>query len=104
MRFLRQSVTGLFLVAAALGLLVYAGLSLQGAVQERMAQEPRVPQVRERVFAVDVVRAEAGTETPVLSAFGEVQSRRMLELRAAAAGRVVTLSDDFVEGGQVAAG
>ena len=104
MRFLRQSVTGLFLVAAALGLLVYAGLLLQGAVQERMAQEPRVPQVRERVFAVDVVRAQAGSATPVLTAFGEVQSRRMLELRAAAAGRIAMLADDFVEGGQVAAG
>jgi RND family efflux transporter MFP subunit len=69
-----------------------------------MAQEPRVPQARERVFAVDVVRAEAGTATPVLTAFGEVQSRRTLELRAAAAGRVVMLSDDFVEGGHVEAG
>jgi RND family efflux transporter MFP subunit len=77
---------------------------IQGAVQERMADEPRVPQARERVFAVDVVRASAGTETPVLTAFGEVQSRRTLELRAATGGRVISLSDSFVEGGHVSEG
>lgn len=104
MRFLRQSMTGLFLMAAALGLLVYAGSLVGDAIETRMAREPRVPQVRERVFAVDVVTPRPETVTPVLTAFGEVQSRRTLDVRAAASGTVVALSDKFVEGGQVMAG
>lgn len=104
MRFLGKSAVGLFLVSAALGLLVYAGAAIQGAVQERMAEAPRAAETRERVFAVDVVQAETGTATPVLTAYGEVRSRRTLELRAAAAGRVVELSESFVDGGTVTEG
>ena len=104
MRFLGKSAAGLFLVSAALGLLVYAGAAIQGAVQERMADAPRAAEARERVFAVDVLTAEAGPATPVLTAYGEVLSRRTLELRAAAAGRVVELSESFVDGGAVTEG
>lgn len=104
MVFLRQSVVGLFLLALTLGLLVYAGSLIQGAVTERLAQEPRVPEARERVFAVNVVDARPETVTPVLTAFGEVRSRRTLELRAATSGRVVELAETFVEGGEVRAG
>ena len=104
MRFLRQSLFGLFLAAVALSLLLYAGQMIMGAVQERMNEEPRVPQARERVFAVNVETAQEATITPYLEAFGEVQSRRTLELRAAAGGRVLTLSDAFVEGGAVQEG
>lgn len=104
MRFLGKSAVGLFLVSAALGLLVYAGAAIQGAVQERRAEAPRAAETRERVFAVDVVQAEAGTATPVLTAYGEVRSRRTLELRAAAAGRVVELAESFVDGGTVTEG
>ncbi len=104
MGFLRQSVVGLFLLSLTLGLLVYAGSLIQDAVSTRLAQEPRVPEARERVFAVNVIEARPETVAPVLTAFGEVQSRRTLELRAAASGRVVELSRNFVEGGEVAAG
>lgn len=104
MRFLRQSLTGLFLLSLTLGLMVWAGAMIYDAVQLRMAQEPRVPQARERLFAVNVVRAEPETITPVLSAFGEVQSRRTLELRAAIAGQVIELAENFEDGATVAAG
>jgi len=104
MRFLRQSLTGLFLLSVTLGVLLYAGDMLRDAVNERLNREARVPQARERVFAVNVVRARAGEEFPVLTAYGEVQSRRTLELRAATGGTVVMLADNFVEGGQVVAG
>lgn len=104
MRFLRQSLLGLFLAAVTLALLLYAGQTIMGAVQERLAEEPRVPQARERVFAVNVETAREQTVTPYQEAFGEVQSRRTLELRAAAGGRVVMLSEGFVEGGAVRAG
>jgi len=77
---------------------------VSGAVQERLARDANTPPARERVFAVGVIRAEASTETPVLEAFGEVQSRRTLELRAAASGRVIELADGFEDGGEVEQG
>lgn len=104
MRFLGKSLLGLFLLAATLGLLVWTGVLLRDAVQSRMAAEPRVPQARERVFAVNVVPVTFATETPDLSAFGEVQSRRTLELRAASGGALIDLDPAFVEGGRVRAG
>ncbi|MHA6344703.1 efflux RND transporter periplasmic adaptor subunit [Roseivivax sp. CAU 1761] len=104
MRFLRRSLTGLVLTAAALGLLLYAGLLVRDAVEARLSREPRVPQAEERVFFVNVVQAEAVTVRPVLTAYGEVRSRRELELRAGASGRVVELAPAFVEGGRVAEG
>ncbi len=104
MRFLRQSLTGVFLASLTLALLVYAGQIVVGAVQTRMAQEGRASAPRERVFAVNVVPATYETVTPILEAFGQIQSRRTLELRAATSGRIVWLSEDFVEGGAVGAG
>ncbi len=104
MRFLRKSLSGLFLVAVTLGLLVYAGDMVFKAVETRMAQEPRVPRARERVFAVNVVPVVFESITPQMSAFGEVQSQRTLELRAAASGALIDLDPAFVEGGQVDAG
>ena len=104
MRFLRQSLMGLVLAALSLGLLAYAAQIVGGALQDRLAREQTAPPPRERVFAVGVVLAEPGTETPVLESFGEVRSRRTLELRAAATGRVIELSDVFEDGGEVQAG
>lgn len=104
MRFLRQSLTGLLLLSIALGLLVWAGVLIQSAVQTRMNDTPRMPQVRERVFAVNVVSAPFETVTPVLTAFGEVQSRRTLELRTAIEGTLIDFNPAFVEGGRVAEG
>lgn len=104
MRFLRKSLTGLFLLSLTLGLLVYAGVLVRDAVQHAMTQEPRMPNARERVFTVNVVEARPEALRPILQAFGEVQSRRTLELRAAASGALLDLAPDFVEGGQVVAG
>lgn len=104
MRFLRQSMIGVFLAAVTLGLLAYAGQLIGGAVQDRMANDTKAPPARERVFTVNVIVAEAGTQTPVLQTFGEVKSRRTLELRAAAAGRVIALDEAFNDGGAVRSG
>ncbi len=104
MRFLRQSLIGVLLSAVTLALLVYAAKLVGGAVQERMAQERRTPPARERVFAVNVMEAKAGDETPVLEVYGEVASRRTLELRAAAAGRILFKDPDFEDGGRVTPG
>ena len=104
MRFLRQSLAGLFLLSATVALLMMAGNLIRGAVEERMSQEPRTPPQRERVFTVNVVPATPADIAPVLTVFGEIQSRRTLELRTAAGGAIIELSEDFEEGGQVTAG
>lgn len=95
---------GLFLAAVTLGVLVWAVQMIGGAVQTRMADEPAAPPARERVFTVNVVTAEAGNQAPVLESFGEIASRRTLELRAADGGRVIALADGFEDGGVVKAG
>ena len=41
MRFLRQSMIGLFLAAATLGLLTFAASLIGAAVQERLAEDPK---------------------------------------------------------------
>lgn len=104
MRFLKQSLLGLFLAAMTAGLAVYAGSLVYGAVQARMNEEPRAARNRERVFSVRVVTAEPKVVTPVLSLFGQIQSGRTLELRAASKGRIISLNPAFVEGGRVEAG
>lgn len=104
MRFLRRSLTGLFLLSLTLGLLAYAGVQVRDAVQDRMAQEPRSFPQRERVFAVNVVAADFQTVTPVLTAFGQIESVRSLELRSAASGRVIEIAPEFIEGGDVTEG
>lgn len=104
MRFLRQSLTGLFLLSLTLGLMVYAGQIVYSAVQDRINKETEAPPRRERIFAVNVITAAPGTETPVLTAYGEVQSQRTLEIRAKASGTLTELANVFEDGGQVRAG
>jgi len=104
MRFLRQSLTGVFLTALTFGLLVLAGNMIRSAVEQRLDSNSVAPPARERIFAVNVIRANAGAEIPQLEAFGEVQSRRTLELRAAAGGRIIELAPEFTEGGVVRSG
>ena len=48
--------------------------------------------------------AEPKAITPQLEAFGEIKSRRTLDLRLALGGQVTGLSDNFVDGGQVKSG
>lgn len=104
MRFLRQSLTGLFLLSLTVALLIMAGQTVRDAVQDRLSRDAQVPAAQERLFSVNVVTATTATETPVLTAFGQVESRRMLEIRAAVGGTVLELAPEFVEGGSVAEG
>lgn len=104
MRFLRTSLTGLFLLSLTLGLFVYAGQIVYSAIQERIAAEaPSAPR-SERVFVVNTVEGRLATETPTLLAFGEVISRRTLEIRARTGGTLVELAPDFEDGGRVEEG
>jgi hypothetical protein len=104
MRFFRQALIGLTLLTLSVGILSYAGYLIKDALSERLGQEARVPQPRERTFAVNVVTAEPKAITPQLEAFGEIKSRRTLDLRLAIGGLVTGLSENFVDGGQVKSG
>ncbi len=104
MRFFRRSVLGLFLVALTIGLLAMSALVLRDAVSARLAGSGPAAPARERVFSANLVRAEAGTVQPILTVFGEVRSRRTLELRAPRPGTVVELADGFRDGARVTAG
>lgn len=104
MRFLRHSLIGLFLFGLTAGILAYAGQMVFSAVETRMSDAPRNTERRERVFAVNTVLAEEQSLSPVLIAFGEVQSRRTLEIRAKTGGTITELAGDFIEGGTVEAG
>ena len=84
--------------------MVFAGHSVWTALNDRMSKETQSRPSRERVFAANVVTVQPETIEPVLTTFGEVRSRRSLQLRAAAGGEVVWLADAFEEGGSVEAG
>lgn len=104
MRFLRRSLTGIFLLSLSLVLLALAGNTVRLAVDERMSQEPRSFTQRERVSTVNVVDVTPTQLEPILTVFGEVQSRRTLAIRAAVGGAVLEADDAFVDGGIVSAG
>jgi len=104
MRFLTRSLVAVFLAAMALGLLALAGGMVRDTLADRAAQEDRPRVARERVFTARVVTIQPGEVSPVLSAFGEVVSRRTLELRATSAGRIIELADGFENGAAVEAG
>lgn len=104
MRFLRRSLTGLFLVAVTMALLALAALITRSAIEERMAQESFSRPARERVYAVNVVTVTPERIVPVLEAFGEVRARRQLEIRTMTGGPVIEIGQGFEEGGRVSAG
>lgn len=104
MNFLKRSILGLLLLSLTAGLLVFGVQMLRESMQERAARSIKMPKQREREFAVRVVEARGALETPVVASFGEVQSQRILDIRATASGRIVALSENFVEGGRVSAG
>lgn len=104
MRFLGRSLIGLFLLAATIGLLAMAALTVQSAFQARAERDNAAPSGRERVFSANVVTLEPATITPILSSFGELATRRGLDIRARATGTVVEMSEAFVNGGRVEAG
>ena len=104
MRFLRQSIIGIFLASVTMGLLAYAGHIIVGAVRESLSDDRTAPVARERVFAVNLITAETRPEVPVLEAFGEIASRRTLEIRAAISGRIIALAPNFEDGAAVTQG
>ena len=103
MRFFNRAMTGLVLFAitfvflAAAAAVIYQSRSDDGAAGFAGQQ-------RERIFAITVIPVNRTDVRPELQAFGEIRSGKTLELRAAASGSLVALSDNFVEGGVIRAG
>jgi len=104
MRFMQRSLMGLFLLALTLGLLALAGGSLKSTIEARLAKQTKARPAQERVFSVNVIQATRVNTEPKISAFGEIRSRRSLDVRAPVSGTVIELSKHFVEGGRVNAG
>lgn len=104
MRFLGRSLVGLLLICATLGLLALAGGTVMRALAERQAETRPERPAREQVFAAQLVRAEPERIVPRITTFGEVRSRRRLELRAAASGAVSEIGPGVEEGGAVRQG
>lgn len=104
MRFVQRSLMGLFLLAVTLGLLALAGGSIRTAIKARMAEKPPARPARERVFTVNLLTVRSVTAYPKIETFGEIRSRRTLDLRAPVAGTVIELSKNFVKGGRVSKG
>jgi multidrug efflux pump subunit AcrA (membrane-fusion protein) len=104
MLFIRRSLVGLFLAALTFGLLGTAGGLLVGAMQDRLAEDGRPRTARERIFATRIIAAIPDDIRPQITAFGQISSRRTLEVRVPVGGTIVELSPRFVEGGKVKTG
>lgn len=104
MRFLTRSLTGLFLLAVTVGLIAVSVVWLKEAIDIRMAPAAPGRPAEERSFSARVATLEPQRIAPTLTAYGAVQSRRTLELRAKAAGQIVELGPDFESGGRAQAG
>ena len=101
MKFLGRALSGLVLFSVTVGLIGLGVWRLYTAVDETTSRRPS--QARERDYNVDVARLEAGTVTPVISAYGQVRAWRMLEVRAAGKGPIIEISRNFRDGAIVAA-
>lgn len=95
---------GLLLLAVTLGLLGLAAVTVGNALRASLADDGpgRAPQ--ERVVAANVVTLTPGTITPRMTAFGKVEARRTLDLRARAGGTVVWVAETFRNGLSVTEG
>lgn len=104
MRFLMRALAGMSLVVLTCALLALAGLSLMRSIDAGRVAEPAGGAGEERVFAVNTRELTPQSVAPVITAYGWVESARTLEVRPAAAGRIVDLAPGFRAGGTVAAG
>ncbi|WP_050528106.1 efflux RND transporter periplasmic adaptor subunit [Pseudorhodobacter aquimaris] len=104
MRFFRRSLVGLFILAVTIGLLGVAVQTLRTAFEARSADGRPAQTARERVFSANVITAKVSPFAPVLTAFGEIRSRRTLELRAPRAGTVIALGKGVEDGAPVTKG
>ena len=101
MRFIGRSLFGLFLIALTFGLLATTVGLIYTSFQERSAKQSFKRPQKERIFSAHVIEAIASKIQPEIEAFGEIQSKRALDIRIPVGGTIVYLSPNFVEGGKV---
>ncbi len=104
MRFVMRSMVAIFLLAVTLAVLALAGHTVYSGLQARWADKTVPRMARDRVYAAPVLAVAAGQVVPEMQVYGEVRSRRTLEVRAPRAGRVVWLAEGFEDGAAVAEG
>jgi len=76
-----------------------------GYVQLKNAKPvPKKPKVVEKVWSVDVIKANAKTVIPTLHLYGKTVSRRQVELRALVAGKIIKTGPSLKEGALVKKG
>lgn len=104
MRFLFRSLSGLFITAMTIGLLFLAGFQVWQAIAARSDGGGAGRRVAQQVYTARLLTLSPQRIDPVMQVHALVQSRRRLELRAAAAGRIVMLDAAMHEGAEVRAG
>ncbi|NDR55210.1 efflux RND transporter periplasmic adaptor subunit [Aliiruegeria sabulilitoris] len=95
---------GMAIGGVSLALLFSAAGILNEAWQDRVGAASKTKQPRERAYSVTVATLQPETVSPIITAYGHLESGRTLELRAAVGGKLVSLSENFRDGGVVAAG
>ena len=92
MRFMSRSLLAIVILSLTLGLLALAAGRIISTVSERNAREDRQRPQKEREFTVNVATIKLESASPVIAAYGEVSSRRSLELRSATSGTLIEIA------------
>ena len=104
MNFLLRSFLGLIILRITLGFLVFGSFVLIEALKKRSEKSDNRRFQKERVFAVNVETLNKQIASPKILSYGEIYSKRMLEIRPLVSGRLDYVSEKFVEGGYVKSG
>ncbi len=104
MNFLLRSFLGLIILSITLGFLVFGSFVLIEALKKRSEKSDNRRFQKERVFAVNVETLNKQIASPKILSYGEIYSKRMLEIRPLVSGRLDYVSEKFVEGGYVKSG
>ncbi len=102
MRFMLRGLSGLVLAILTIAMIGYGVLTVNKSRQP--ANDARQRPGAERSYTVNVAALEPVTIQPQIRAYGTVRSWRILELRAAASGKLVEVSAAFRNGAPVTAG
>ena len=104
MNFLLRSFLGLIILSITLGFLIFGSFVLIEALKKRTENSDNRRFQKERVFAVNVDTLNKQIASPKILSYGEIYSKRMLEIRPLVSGRLDYVSEKFVEGGYVKSG
>ena len=104
MNFLLRSFLGLIILSITIGFLIFGSFVLIEALKKRSENSDNRRFQKERVFAVNVDTLNKQIASPKILSYGEIYSKRMLEIRPLVSGRLDYVSEKFVEGGYVKSG